>query len=618
MGEPSRTPSDRPTRLPRVPTSRAPGPIVTFEAVRFAYPGRPSPALDGVSLEVARATVVGVAGRNGSGKTTLVKLVNGLLRPSAGRVIVDGLDAARADVRELAAHAALAFQNPNHQLFAATVADELAFGPRNLGVGEREVLERVGAAASRLGLDGMLDQHPYRLGPGGRKLVAVASVLTMETPVVILDEPTTGQDHRTVEVLTALVRELREQGTTVLAVAHDMAFLAAVADRLIVLDSGRVAADDVPRTVFADGGLLARAGLVAPQVTELSQRLARPAAVDAWPALTVRELADGLNAGAEPVMVAAGDEAGAAGVGVAGHDPAAGATGLAGPIEAGPSWLERLSPVPKLVWLIAVLCVALVSYHPLPLLGVAVAGLALAVASGKTGPMVRGLIVLSPLAASIVVVQSTAPGICGACTPAATLGPLTVHQEGLARSLSLISRVLAMEVAAIVVFASTRPSDLVAAFRRLHVPYLLGFMLAMTLELVPVVRREVGLVLASQRARGMRRTGFRTVLPAFVPVFAATFERMQQLAISLEARGFGTVGPRTSYRRVRLGRVDLVLALAGVVAGGAGVVLGLMAWGADRVPVPAVPESIALGIFVASALVFVGVVLAGARAIARL
>jgi len=609
--------------------SRGPAPIITFDAVRFAYPALETPALDGVSLEIARASVVGISGQNGSGKTTLVKLVNGLLRPDAGRVTVDGLDAARARVRELAAHAALAFQNPTHQLFASTVADELAFGPRNLGVEEDEVLARVSLAASRLGLSGVLDRHPYRLGAAGRKLVSVASVLTMQTPVVVLDEPTTGQDHRTVRTLAELICELRGAGVTVLVVAHDMAFHAEVADRLVVLDRGRVIAEGAPRTVFADGALMARAGLVAPQITELSQRLHRPDGADPWPALTVGELAAALGEGTGPGGrgVARANDAVAPGAGAVGseaatggpsrHEQGAGPMRRDGTLEGGP-WLLRTSPIPKLTWLLAVLCVALVAYHPVPLLAVAAVGVGLAAVSGLGRPVLSGLLVLSPLAASIVVVQSTAPGICGACTPAATLGPLTVHQEGLARSLSLISRVLAMEVTAIVVFGSTRPSDLVAALRRLRVPYVLGFMLTMTLELVPIVRREVGLVLSAQRARGMRRAGFGAVLPAFVPVFAATFERTQQLAISLEARGFGTAGPRTSYRRVRFGAVDRVLTLAGAVAGVAGVALGLTTWGADRVPVPAVPESLALGILVVSGVVFVGVVLAGARAIVRL
>ncbi len=281
------------------------------------------------------------------------------------------------------------------------------------------------------------------------------------------------------------------------------------------------------------------------------------------------------------------------------------------------TWLARLSPIPKLAWLLAVLCVAFVTYHPLPLLVITAIALAMAVAAGVTRPVAAGLVVLAPLAASIVVVQSTAPAICGTCTPAAQLGPVTIYQEGLARSLSLVARVLAMEVTAIVVFATTRPSDLAAALRRIRVPYTLVFMISMTLELVPVLRRQVGLVLAAQRARAMPGNGFAAVIPAFVPVFAGTLERMQQLAISLESRGFGRSGPRSSFQQVGFGRLDRALTLVAGIAGVAGVVLGLTAWGAKQVPVVQVPAALAIAVVLVSTVVFAAVVFAGVRAIVR-
>lgn len=291
------------------------------------------------------------------------------------------------------------------------------------------------------------------------------------------------------------------------------------------------------------------------------------------------------------------------------------------PVAAGTpavSWLHRMSPVPKIAWLIAIVCVAFATFHPLPLLMAAGVWLVLGLSAGLARPVATGLLVLVPLAASIVVVQATAPGICGACTPAATLGPLTIHQEGLARALSLISRVLAMELAAVVVFAATRPSDLIAALVRLRVPYVLAFMLAMMLELVPVVRREVDLVLTAQRARGMRRTGFAALIPSFVPVFVGTLGRMQLLAISLESRGFGASGTRTSYRRISFGTRDRVLTLTALVAGPAGVLAGLTVWGADRVPTPAVPAGLAVVVVAAGGVAFTAVVLTGVRAISRL
>jgi energy-coupling factor transport system ATP-binding protein len=269
--------------------------LLSFAAVRFSYSQAVPPAIDGVSLEVMPAEVVGIVGANGSGKTTLARLANGLLRPDAGRVTVDGLDAGRTSVRTLAAHAGLAFQNPNHQLFASTVADELAFGPRNLGVPEDEVEVRIGSLAAQLGLDGVLGAHPYRLGLATRKLVAIASVLAMETPIVILDEPTAGQDHAMVRVLAGLIEALRDAARAVVVVGHDTAFLAPIVDRLVVLAAGRVLVSGPPRLVLADDGVITAAGLGLPQITDLSRRLSLRSRPAGWRALTVVELADAIS-----------------------------------------------------------------------------------------------------------------------------------------------------------------------------------------------------------------------------------------------------------------------------------------------------------------------------------
>src|SRR4029079_11441978 len=149
----------------------------------------------------------------------------------------------------------------------------------------------------------------------------------------------------------------------------------------------------------------------------------------------------------------------------------------------------------------------------------------------------------------------------------AAAGPFAVYAEGVARGLVFVLRILAMEVAAIAVLQTTHPSDLFAALARLRVPYVLNLMIALTLQLVPVLQREVGIVLAAQRSRGMRGSGFAALIPAFVPVFAGTVERVQQLAISLESRGFGATGPRPSYRRVGFTAAAAALAIAGIVVG---------------------------------------------------
>jgi energy-coupling factor transport system ATP-binding protein len=279
------------------------GPLVSVRDVRFAYPGG-RVALDGVTLDVRRGEVLGLAGPNGSGKSTLARLLAGLLRPTTGRVVVGGLDTTRTPARALASVVGYVFQDPGHQLFAATVRAELAFGPRNLGAMSEEVERRVAEEAARLGLEDRLDTHPYRLARSVRRLVAIASVLTMHPAVVILDEPTTGQDHATATRVRTLVRDLRDRGIAVVCITHDMTLLATVADRLVVLEGGRVLADAPPRDVFADPGLLARAGLEPPGVTRLALQLVRPPGEAPWPALTPDELLASLR-GSGPAGVAA-------------------------------------------------------------------------------------------------------------------------------------------------------------------------------------------------------------------------------------------------------------------------------------------------------------------------
>lgn len=282
-----------------------------------------------------------------------------------------------------------------------------------------------------------------------------------------------------------------------------------------------------------------------------------------------------------------------------------------------PSWLHRLSPIPKLAWLLAAVVVALVSFSWLPLAAIVVVGLLLALAAGILPGVLRGLVVLAPVAASILALQAINPAACGGpCTAAATLGPLTVSTEGVARGLLLVVRILAMEVAALVVFQTTRPADLVAGLARLHVPYALSFMLALTLELVPLLEREARLVVAAQRARGMRGSGFAALVPAVVPVFAGTVERMERLAIGLESRGFGAAGPKTSYRRVGFSALDGVLAVAGLVAGAAGVVVAL-AGGAGAGATLAISAPVAVGLFLAAILAFAGSIVRLADAVDR-
>ncbi|MDQ3691763.1 MAG: energy-coupling factor ABC transporter ATP-binding protein [Chloroflexota bacterium] len=208
-------------------------------------------ALDAVDLEVRAGERVAIIGQNGSGKTTLVRHLNGLLRPTQGHVLIDGTDAAGLTVAQLASRVGLVFQDPDRQIFAGSVRSEVEFGPRNLGRSGTELAHAVDAALEATGLHGDEGTNPYDLGQSRRKLLALASVLAMRTPVLVLDEPTTGQDARGVERVRGVIEAVAAEGRTVIAISHDMRFVAETLQRVIVMREGRIILDGEASAVFA-------------------------------------------------------------------------------------------------------------------------------------------------------------------------------------------------------------------------------------------------------------------------------------------------------------------------------------------------------------------------------
>lgn len=264
--------------------------IIVCENLTHIYPGGVL-AVQNVNLQIQKGELIGVIGQNGSGKTTLVKHFNGLLKPTSGKVIVKGKDTANLRVQELSRNVGYVFQNPNHQLFAKTVTAELEFGPRNLGLSEEEVHERVEKAFEFFNLEMYREQHPYRIGFPLRKLVGMASIYTMQPDVFIIDEPTTGQDHITTRIVYRLIRKLRDEGATVICVAHDMILLAEVMERMLVMRDSFLIADTDPKTVFSDKELMSSTHLTPPQITELSYRLRNHGLINSL-ALNIEEMVD--------------------------------------------------------------------------------------------------------------------------------------------------------------------------------------------------------------------------------------------------------------------------------------------------------------------------------------
>jgi energy-coupling factor transport system ATP-binding protein len=220
--------------------------VIRCEGLVFEYADG-TRALDGLDLSIAGGERVSITGRNGSGKSTLVRHWNGLLRPTAGRVLVDGATTEGRRVAELARIVGLTFQDPDRQLFERTCAREVAFGARNVGLRGRELDAAVDSALDAVGLVDRSGANPYDLGPSKRRLLALASVLAMHTPVVVLDEPTMGLDQGEIDRVIGAVTELAAGGRTVVAISHDARFVARAFDRVIRLDAGRIVADG-PRT----------------------------------------------------------------------------------------------------------------------------------------------------------------------------------------------------------------------------------------------------------------------------------------------------------------------------------------------------------------------------------
>lgn len=284
----------------------------------------------------------------------------------------------------------------------------------------------------------------------------------------------------------------------------------------------------------------------------------------------------------------------------------------------GSSRLHRLDALPKLVWLVAAVAFSLAVYAPAPLLAVTVGALAVAVWAGVGGATWRAMRVLVPIAASIVVLQSLAPDSCGSgCTELARLGPFVISAEALGRGVSYVLRLVAMESVAVVMLVTTRPADLFGALRRLRVPQPVALLLATTMQLVPLLSRELTIVLDAQRARGLRASGLRAVVPALLPVFVAGFERTGRLAIAMEARGYGAAVRRTSYRTVDDGPATRALAWGGVASGAAGVLAGLTVWGASSVGPLVVPAAVAVVLVGSAAASFIALLAVGLLSLAR-
>jgi energy-coupling factor transport system ATP-binding protein len=235
------------------------------------------PVLKGLTLDFdGRSTAI--IGQNGTGKSTLVKIMKGLLKPTAGTVLIEGQDVATTSVATLAKTIGMVFQNPNDQIFKSTVIDEIMFGALKIGKSKDEARDLAIKAMTPFGLNAVADANPYDLTLAQRKQITIASIIAMDPDIIILDEPTIGQDAHDKKVLQTVIRDLVASGKQVITIAHDMDFVATTFERIIIMKKGEILLDGDVHTVFADQATVESAYLELPSVAQLARELGLPAA----------------------------------------------------------------------------------------------------------------------------------------------------------------------------------------------------------------------------------------------------------------------------------------------------------------------------------------------------
>lgn len=246
--------------------------VISFKNVKQDY-GRSETVLNNINLKIGQSEFVAIIGQNGAGKTTLVKHLIGLLRPTSGNIVIYEHDISKQPISVLARKVGYVFQNPDHQIFMDQVFKEVAFGLKNLVLSQEEIEIRTNKALKEVGIYHLKDAAPMSLSKGHRQRVALASVLAMEPEILVLDEPTTGQDYLESLQIMNLIDSLNKKGHTIIFITHDMQLVADYAKRVILMGKGEVMFDGIPKDVLNQTELLAKTNLKPQQITELSQSL---------------------------------------------------------------------------------------------------------------------------------------------------------------------------------------------------------------------------------------------------------------------------------------------------------------------------------------------------------
>lgn len=543
---------------------------LAFSHVSIAYEN--ADVLNDISLSIPSGRVTLIAGRSGAGKTTLACLAAGLTKAQSGSVLLGGTAPVPGEV-------ALAFQNPEQQLFLETVDHELAFAPRNLCCSEDEVARRVSEAASQLEIMELLPSDPFCLSGGQARRVALASILTLNPRAVVLDEPTAGLDAPARAALHRLVQDLACKGLPVLVVSHDLEEWFAIADQVVLLADGTIAWQGTPAALASDMGAFTRAGLEPPESWQLRELLAQAEKRDSA----------GVNGTASVETAAQGQEAAAARGPETGVVPGSEGTSAQEPSSHGPKvaarpgrkdtagrGLEGVDARVKVILLLVATAALFAARAPWTLAVWAMLCLLVLRASGIGGKAVaRALKPVALLFAFIVCANLVS---CDGSADVALAGSVGISTVGAARAATAVARIIMLVCLALSVAESTTPTKLAHACTSLMRP--LGhigvpiedvaLVLSMALRFIPVVSEEAGRIRLAQRARGvnfdegsvLRRV--RAWAAVLTPLVVGLFRRADRVAESMDARCYGQRSSE-QHRRVPLQPADKLVLLGGLV-----------------------------------------------------
>lgn len=567
---------------------------LAFSHVSIAYEN--AEVLNDISLSIPSGRVTLIAGRSGAGKTTLACLAAGLTKAQSGSVLLGGTAPVPGEV-------ALAFQNPEQQLFLETVEHELAFAPRNLGCSEDEVARRVSDAASQLEIKELLPSDPFCLSGGQARRVALASILTLSPRAVVLDEPTAGLDAPARAALHRLVQDLACKGLPVLVVSHDLEEWLAAADQVVLLADGTIAWQGTPGALASDIDAFARAGLEPPESWQLRELLAQAEKRDSAGvngATSAKTATRDQEAGAvqgpegveaqEPRATAARDSKSAAAQGpkaavaralkgVATQEPSSHGLGVAAKPsrkDAAGRGLEDVDARVKVTLLLVATAALFAARAPWTLAMWAMLCLLVLRASGIGGKAVAHA--LKPVALLFAFIVCANLVSCDGSADVAIAGGVGISTVGAARAATAVAMIIMLVCLALSVATSTTPTKLAHACTSLMRPLGhigvpiedVGLVLSMALRFIPVVSEEAGRIRLAQRARGvnfdegsvLRRV--RAWAAVLTPLVVGLFRRADRVAESMDARCYGQ---RSSgqHRRVPLQPADKLVLLGGLV-----------------------------------------------------